>query len=85
MKTYTHTCETCEEEVSFSISPDRPAPYCLNHDSPAFSDPGDPAEIEGPEECPKCKTEFDLDKILDTAIESIDWFNDDYPEREDDR
>ena len=24
----------------------RPAPMCFNHDSPAFSDPGDPAECE---------------------------------------
>jgi hypothetical protein len=32
--------------VSGEYLPSRPAPHCMNHDSPAFSDSGDPIEIE---------------------------------------
>ena len=69
---YTYTCE-CEKEIDFQVSPGRPAPPCSNHDSPAFSDSGDPAEIEGPDICPNCGVDLDLDSICDEALEKIDW------------
>ena len=31
--------------IKGQILPERSAPFCMNHDSPAFSDSGDPAEI----------------------------------------
>jgi hypothetical protein len=33
-------------QVAGHYDPGRPAPMCQNHDSPAFSDPGDPAELQ---------------------------------------
>ena len=33
-------------EVGYEFTPERPAPFCSNHDDPRFSDPGDDAEIE---------------------------------------
>ena len=35
-----------EVEVEAVVNPGYPAPACSNHDSPAFSDPGDPGEVE---------------------------------------
>lgn len=31
--------------VKAQVIPERPVPHCMNHDSPQFSDSGDPAEI----------------------------------------
>jgi hypothetical protein len=46
--------------VEGSYSPGRPPPPCSNHDSPCFSDPGDPPE-------------FDYDKItIDEVLDSED-------------
>jgi hypothetical protein len=57
----------CEEEMEFEFTPARPAPCCSNHDDPRFSDPGNGAEIEGPEECENCGHEIDQEKVLDKA------------------
>jgi len=35
-----------ELKVEGIITPERAPPVCSNHDSPAFSDPGDPGEVE---------------------------------------
>lgn len=35
-----------EFKVQADYTPERPAPFCNNHDSPAFSDPGDPMDLE---------------------------------------
>lgn len=39
---------TVEVDLTFSaaVTPSRPPPPCSNHDSPAFSDPGDPGEVD---------------------------------------
>lgn len=34
-----------EVMVTGDYQPGRPAPYCNDHDSPTFSDPGDPEEM----------------------------------------
>ena len=35
-----------EVEVEAVVNPGYPAPFCQDHDSPAFSDPGDPGNID---------------------------------------
>lgn len=39
---------TVDLDLTFSagVTPPRPPPPCSNHDSPAFSDPGDPGEVD---------------------------------------
>ena len=41
-----HKIEIEVEVRVLSYTPDRPAPACSNPSSPAFSDPGDPGEVE---------------------------------------
>ena len=91
MKTvpFTYTCpnELCHLEIEYQISPGRPAPVCSNPSSPLFSDSGDPAEIDGPDTCPGCSHDLDLDVILDEALEKVDWSvlsEHEYPDREPD-
>jgi hypothetical protein len=84
-KTYSYTwkCPECQCEVVCEFDPGRQAPACSNPDSPAFSDSGDPAELDIPHEsCPDCGEVIDYDKALDHAIETVEP-DDDYPERED--
>lgn len=35
-----------EIEIDYDYTPERPAPACQDHDSPRFSDSGDPEELE---------------------------------------
>lgn len=65
--TYVYNCPNCDEAQAFYFTPSRPAPPCRNHDSPAFSDSGDPADIEGPDNCLQCGVEFDIEKIIELA------------------
>ena len=67
--TFNYTCPNCETELEYDFTPSRPAPACSNHDSPAFSDPGDGAECEGPEECTNCHESIDMDKVIEQAEE----------------
>ena len=75
-----YICPNCDEEVDVLALPERPAPACSNHDSPAFSDSGDCGEIEYPDSCPFCGedlTQYD-GAIYDRAMETIrDWYDDD--------
>ena len=90
---YTYTCPLCEHEVEGDLTPERPAPVCSNHDSPAFSDPGEGADWDGPETCPNCHEDFDLDDILDKGMSHIgemevarqEQIADDYRDREIDK
>lgn len=72
----------CGFVMQFNVTPARQAPPCSNPDSPAFSDSGDPAEIEGPTECPACgcETETDLPAIEQKAYDSIPTEGDDSQE-----
>ncbi len=78
--TYKYTCPSCNTPIQFDFTPSRPAPVCSNHDSPAFSDQGDAAECEGPEECPHCWESIDQDKVIELAKEH---FQDNPPEDHD--
>jgi hypothetical protein len=46
--TDTHTIDWrgMKVEIVGRFTPSRPAPKCSDHNSPAFSDPGDSAEVE---------------------------------------
>ena len=67
--TYTYICPHCETHTDCNFTPSRPAPSCSNHDSPAFSDPGDGAEIDLNDECPSCGAPINTDKVLEDAEE----------------
>jgi len=67
--TYSYICPQCQSENEGDFTPERPAPFCQNHDSAAFSDPGDAAEWDGPEECENCGFAFNLDDIIEKASE----------------
>lgn len=67
-------CRECDcllgEDIEFA--PDRPAPPCMNPDSPAYSDSGDPGYLEGyPESCPNCGWKVDEDWAYDAAREAF--------------
>lgn len=64
---YVYTCPECSHEITCPFTPARPAPPCSNHDSPAFSDSGDSAELDIPEECPACGEAIDQDAALEDA------------------
>jgi hypothetical protein len=68
---YTYVCPECGHENEGDFTPGRPAPVCSNPSSPAFSDPGDGAEWDGPENCDKCGEEIDMDKVIEKAEASI--------------
>jgi len=68
---YTYECE-CGHEIVCDFTPARPAPPCSDHDHPSFSDSGDAAELDIPEECPKCHAPIDEDKALEDA-QNKDW------------
>ena len=74
MKPYKYTtyCVECDEELTYEISFGYPAPPCSNPDSPAYSDPGAPDEVEGPEECPKCGRPVDMDTVIEDAGQQAD-------------
>lgn len=62
-------CPHCMVALPYDVTLGRPAPPSSDHDSPAFSDDGDPPEVDGPDICPECKEELNMDDISDTAIE----------------
>jgi len=64
---YEYECTNCGEEISFEFTPGRSAPVCSNHDSPAFSDPGDGPECDGPENCSACGAGIDIEKVIEQA------------------
>lgn len=64
---YSYICPQCQTENEGDFTPERPAPFCQNHDSPAFSDPGDGAEWDGPEECENCGFKFDMKVVIEKA------------------
>lgn len=80
---FTYICGQCGEEIELDVTPPRPAPFCQNHDSPAFSDPGDPGEVDGPDECPECGHAVDREKVLEQFGEHEQDRKDDYRECED--
>jgi len=47
-------CPACGKTIQVKYTPPRSAPPCSNPDSSAFSDSGDPSEVELPESCPHC-------------------------------
>ena len=67
---FTYTCPNCNEELEGEFTPSCPAPCCSNHDSPAFSDPGDGAEWDGPDHCSRCNKDVDIEKVIEQAEES---------------
>jgi hypothetical protein len=75
-------CPECGTTHEFEVTPERPAPFCQNHDSPAFSDPGDPGEVDGPECCEKCGHSFenDWDMIEEKACDEHQDNDCDYAE-----
>lgn len=73
-------CPYCDEEITCDFTPSRPAPFCQNHDSPAFSDPGDSGDCDAPEECPFCKEALDTNKVLELLEEKYANRDIDYDE-----
>lgn len=68
--TFDYSCPDCGFAMEVDFTPGRPAPLCMDHDSPAFSDPGDSAEAEYPfEVCPECGHQFDESKIMERGAE----------------
>jgi len=70
--TFTYSCPQCETEHDGDFTPARPAPFCMNHDSQRFSDPGEGADWDGPEECENCGCKFDVRKIIEQASEECE-------------
>jgi len=64
--TMTLLCPKCDEEIEAEISfdPGYPAPPCSDHDSPRFSDPGDPGYVETDVKC-KCGFDFGGEEFAD--------------------
>jgi len=62
--------EECEKSIEVTFTPDRPAPPCSDHDSPAFSDPGDPGELDFPEQCPHCSLPLIEEKVYDFCTDA---------------
>lgn len=54
-------CPDCRLAQEFQVTPARSAPPCSNPSSPAFSDSGDAAEVNGPDHCVSCQHEFEQD------------------------
>ena len=54
-----YPCPSCSATVDVQYEPGRPAPYCQNPSSPAYSDPGDPGDLDMPEVCPACTEPLD--------------------------
>ncbi len=70
----TVVCPNCDEEQKIEVSywPERSAPMCSNPDSPAYSDSGDPGDVEADVSC-KCGFDFNdesfREKLYDLAVE----------------
>jgi hypothetical protein len=69
-------CTECGEAITEHcyFEQGRPAPYCSNPDSPAYSDPGDPGCAEVPAACPLCGhqyTEKETDKMFDDWCDRV--------------
>ena len=77
--TFTYICpnELCEAEIECTVTPERPPPPCSNHDSLAFSDPGDSGEVECPEFCPLCGFALNDDKVYE---EGMEWLSTEEPD-----
>lgn len=85
-------CPVCKTEHTFQVTPARQAPACSNPNSPAFSDSGDPAEVNGPDECENCQHNFEEDweaieeKAYDEYLPDYDPLEnedyDEYPEKD---
>jgi len=69
--TYTYTCPNCNSELEYEFKPGYAAPFCQNHDSPAFSDPGEPDDVEGPDVCGCCDHDIDMDRVIELASEKF--------------
>jgi hypothetical protein len=85
--TFQYECPECEESIEAKYTPERPAPFCMDHDSPKFSDPGDSSEVECNEsKCPNCGhiiTDDELEEQGAKACESQrDSADEDRAERE---
>lgn len=57
-------CPKCDVELTFvvAVNPGYEPRICFDHDSPHYSDPGDPGDAEiadGPRTCPECGLRFD--------------------------
>lgn len=73
--TISHKCENCGLEIDFVVTPSTPAPFAQNHDSLAFSDPGDGGDVDGPDNCPECGrkiTEDERQELITKADEAAD-------------
>lgn len=66
---YVHECPVCGHENTFDVTPPTRDVYYLRNGDPGY--PGDPADINGPEECEECLEPFDLDKVLEKALEHM--------------
>ncbi len=87
------TCPVCHTTHAFEVTPARPAPACSNPNSPAFSDSGDPAEVNGPDCCEQCGLEFEnywdaieqkaYDENPDNDYDPIDSYEEDWPDDDD--
>jgi hypothetical protein len=74
----TRYTEEVEVTVTGKGTPGRPPPPCSNHDSPAFSDAGDPTECDdltvelGGIDVTDRLVDGEMDKLLDRACEEIE-------------
>lgn len=80
---FTYICPDCEVEIEASYFPSRPAPPCSNPSSPAFSDSGDPEEVEISETCPGCGAVLDIDEVAEVGREAYMDAVEDYDESDD--
>ncbi len=78
--TYTYTCPECDAELEYEFTPGEPVKFCMNHDSPEFSNPGSGDEVDGPERC-ECGHIVDMDKVIEAAAESFTDQDCDGPDR----
>ena len=69
---FSYPCPSCETEHPCSLSPPTPAPPCQDPSSLAYSDPGDPGDLEGPDRCVNCDEVFDQDDLYDEGIRKLE-------------
>jgi hypothetical protein len=64
-----YACPRCDARLTFTVTPGTPRRESQDHDAEAFSDPGEGAEIKGPEQCAcgRWLRSGDYDQILQAA------------------
>jgi len=64
---FIYSCPECGNPNEFEFIPGEPVKFCLNHDSPEFSNPGSSDEVNGPEQCETCQEPIIQSKVIEQA------------------